>query len=111
VAIGPPCALSYAFFIITTMERVFLSGLFLCVALMEMWRIFLSVSLVVQHSSAEEGMKLFFCSPWCSQTPMCVCAFWGGLLLSGPVQSVCQHVYESLNEFSGLFAIQTVHFQ
>ncbi|XP_067288422.1 putative homeodomain transcription factor 1 isoform X1 [Pseudorasbora parva] len=35
VAIGPPCALSYAFFIITTMERVFLSGLFffmMCVA-------------------------------------------------------------------------------
>lgn len=35
VAIGPPCALSYAFFIITTIERVFLSGLFffmMCVA-------------------------------------------------------------------------------
>lgn len=35
VAIGPPCALSYAFFIITTLERVFLSGLFffmMCVA-------------------------------------------------------------------------------
>ncbi|KAK9966481.1 hypothetical protein ABG768_003589 [Culter alburnus] len=35
VAIGPPCALSYAFFIITTVERVFLSGLFffmMCVA-------------------------------------------------------------------------------
>jgi len=110
VAIGPPCALSYAFFIITTMERVFLSGLFLCVALMEMWRIFLSVSLVVQHSSAEEGMKLPLLPLVLSDPHVCVCVL-GGLLLSGPVQSVCQHVYESLNEFSGLFAIQTVHFQ
>uniref|UniRef100_A0A671T7S9 Putative homeodomain transcription factor 1 n=1 Tax=Sinocyclocheilus anshuiensis TaxID=1608454 RepID=A0A671T7S9_9TELE len=35
VVIGPPCGLSYAFFIITTAERVFLSGLFffmMCVA-------------------------------------------------------------------------------
>lgn len=35
VAIGPPSALSYAFFVITTVERVFLSGLFffmMCVA-------------------------------------------------------------------------------
>lgn len=35
VVIGPPCGLSYAFFIITTVERLFLSALFffmMCVA-------------------------------------------------------------------------------
>lgn len=56
VAIGPPCALSYAFFIITTLERVLLSGLFffmMCVA---------------ERTYRQVNMKM----PW-RQFFMCVC--------------------------------------